>query len=107
EPVICQLGSNNSIFRGRLATSETELDTVLKHLPESLGAPLGRFSAAGRMNPDGILAFYGASDVDTCTAEVRAPVGSYVISGRFVPLRSLRILDFTRLRRLFLQGSFF
>lgn len=107
EPVVRQLDPDHSIYRGRLADSGDKLDEILKYLPKSLGAPSGGFSSAGRMNPEGILAFYGASDIDTCIAEIRAPVGSFVISGRFVPLRALRILDFTRLRDVFLQGSLF
>jgi hypothetical protein len=59
------------------------------------------------MNAEGISVFYGATDPDTCLAEIRAPVGSFVLIGRFEPLRKLRILDLTKLKEVFLLGSLF
>ena len=35
------------------------------------------------MNAAGISVFYGAMEEETCIAEARAPVGSYVVIGRF------------------------
>ena len=35
------------------------------------------------MNAPGIRAFYGAMEESTCLAEIRAPVGSHVVVGRF------------------------
>ena len=107
EPVVRVLGSSDSIFRARLAKSNDALEEILKTTPESLGAPPGRYANAGRMNAEGISVFYGATDVDTCIAEIRAPVGGYVVIGRFAPLRELRILDLTRLGKVFLRGSLF
>ena len=45
------------------------------------------------MNSEGIPVFYGGLEEETCLAEVRAPVGSYVALGRFELLTSVRILD--------------
>ena len=106
-PVVRVFRSESSIIRARVANSHDDLEAILKDAPSSLGAPPGHFARAGRMNAEGISVFYGATDVDTCIAEIRAPVGSYVVSGKFTPLRELRILDLTRLRRVFLQGSLF
>ncbi|UEX77723.1 RES domain-containing protein [Spiribacter halobius] len=107
DPVVHVLGADDSIFRARLAKSSEALEDILKSAPRSLGSPPGRYASAGRMNAEGISVFYGATDVNTCIAEMRAPVGSYVVSGRFFPLRELRLLDLTRLRQVFLQGSLF
>jgi hypothetical protein len=107
EPVVRVLGPADSIFRARLAKSNDALEEILKATPGSLGAPPGRYASAGRMNAEGISVFYGATDIHTCIAEIRAPVGGYVVIGRFAPLRELRLLDLTRLGKVFLQGSLF
>ena len=107
DPVVRVLSPIDSIFRARLAKSNEALEGILKSAPKSLGAPPGRYASAGRMNAEGISVFYGATDAYTCIAEIRAPVGSYVVTGRFSPLRELRLLDLTRLRNVFLQGSLF
>lgn len=106
-PVVRVLGSDSVFFRARLAKTFEELQTILSKAPGSLGAPPGDYAAPGRMNAEGISVFYGATDVETCIREIRAPVGSRVVSGRFSPLRQLRVLDLTRLTRVFLQGSLF
>ena len=107
DPVVRVFTQTDQIFRARLAKSEGALEEILKSAPTSLGAPPGRYASAGRMNAEGISVFYGATDVNTCIAEIRAPVGSYVVSGWFIPLRELRVLDLTRLGKVFLQGSLF
>jgi hypothetical protein len=45
------------------------------------------------MNPAGILAFYGAFNLDTCIAELRPSVGSVVIGARFEITKPLCVLD--------------
>lgn len=81
------------LFRARCATSSAELEAVLKGVPATLGPPSGRLARAGRMNAAGISVFYGALDRDTCLAEVRPPVGSSVIVGKFELIRDLRVRD--------------
>ena len=49
------------------------------------------------MNAEGIPVFYGALDERTCVAEIRAPVGSYVVLGEFELLARVSILDLTAL----------
>lgn len=104
EPVVRVLEPDSAIFRARLAKTNDDLETILREAPSSLGAPPACYASAGRMNAEGISVFYGATDVETCIAEIRAPVGSSVVSGRFSPLRSLRVLDLTRLKRILLKG---
>jgi hypothetical protein len=107
EPVIRDVGPNKLIVRARVANSFEALEGILKNLPASLGAPPSALARAGRMNAEGISVFYGATDLDTCFAEIRPPVGGAVVSGNFSPLRGLQVLDLTRLEEVFLQGSFF
>ena len=107
DPVVRVLSPGDSIFRARLAKTDEALEAILKSAPQSLGAPPGRYASTGRMNAEGISVFYGATDLDTCIAEIRAPVGSYVVSGKFSPCRDLRVLDLTRLQKVYMRGSLF
>ncbi len=59
------------------------------------------------MNASGISVFYGAQDAQTCIAEVRAPVGSHVVVGRFEIVRPVRLLDFDVLTQVVVEGSLF
>ena len=59
------------------------------------------------MNPAGVPAFYGAFASEVAVAEVRPAVGSIVIVARFFPTRDLRVLDLTKLARLYAQDSRF
>lgn len=95
------------LYRGRIAYSESDLHEILTSPVEGLGPPPPRFARAGRMNAAGISVFYGAMDADTCIAEVRAPVGSYVVVGRFEITRPLRVLDLDVLTKVVTGGSWF
>ncbi len=79
-------------YRARVSLSERELTEILGDPVKELGPPPSRSARAGRMNAGGISLFYGAVDDATCIAEVRAPVGSYVVLGRFEILKPLRLL---------------
>jgi hypothetical protein len=59
------------------------------------------------MNAAGISVFYGAKEADTCIAEVRAPVGSYVVLGRFEIIRPIRLLDLDVLTKVTTDCSWF
>lgn len=59
------------------------------------------------MNAHGISVFYGAFDQDVALAEVRPPVGSQAVVGKFALMRDVRILDVTALQSLFVEGSTF
>lgn len=107
DPVVRTYIAEDVIYRARVAKTEQEVETILKYAPDSLGPPPGEYASGGRMNAEGISVFYGATDIETCIAEIRAPVGSYVVSGQFSPLRDLRILDLTRLEKVYIQGSLF
>ena len=59
------------------------------------------------MNAPGIPVFYGAFDEGTSVAEVRAPVGSHVVVARFELLRTVRLLDFDTLAKVYVECSHF
>lgn len=108
DDLVVRIFNHKDVFyRARVAKTEQEVKQILQHAPSSLGPPPGELANGGRMNAEGISVFYGATDLQTCIAEVRAPVGSYVVSGSFSPLRDLRILDLTRLEKVYLKGSLF
>src|SRR3546814_20034581 len=55
------------------------------------------------MNAAGLPAFYGATEAQTALAEVRPPVGSWVVIARFSALRPLKLLDLTLLSQIQLR----
>ena len=95
------------VWRGRAAQSDGELETILKSPARELGPPPQGLPKGGRMNVQGIPVFYGAMEQSTCVSEVRAPVGSRVVVGKFELLRSIRLLDLDALANVYVKGSFF
>jgi hypothetical protein len=59
------------------------------------------------MNAHGISVFYGANDPMVTLAEIRPPVGSRVVVGRFELVRPVRLLDVEALRSVYVTGSIF
>jgi len=102
-PVILNAG----IFRSRVCLSHETLDHILKNPIKELGAPPSKLSKQGRMNAEGISVFYGAADAETCIAEVRPPVGSHVVVGRFQITRNIKLLNLDLLSQVYAKGSYF
>jgi hypothetical protein len=108
--VVATAGPNcktTSFYRARVFQSGEALERALSRPEFEIGPPPSRFAAAGRMNAHGIAVFYGASDAETALAEVRPPVGSRVVIGRFLITREIRLLDLTAMRDVFIKGSIF
>ena len=95
------------IWRARTAETFAELAAILGAPVQQLGSPPSKKAEAGRMNPKGISVFYGALDKQTCIAEVRPPVGSQVVCGKFDLIRPLRLLDLGALSKSYIKASFF
>jgi hypothetical protein len=95
------------LYRTRIAYSESDLREILLDPVKRLGPPPSRLARAGRMNAAGISVFYGAMEADTCIAEARAPVGSYVVLGRFEIIRPVRVLDLDVLTKVMTDRSWF
>lgn len=109
-PVILDAGPGTaipSLFRARVFQSSGELKKALERPDRELGPPPPKSARAGRMNAQGVAVFYGASDAGTALAEVRPPVGSKVLHGRFDLVRPARLLDIEALSRVRAVGSVF
>jgi hypothetical protein len=96
-----------SLIRARVFQSEQRLRQAIMRPDLEVGPPPAERAVAGRMNAAGISVFYGARDVNTALSEVRPPVGSDVVTGRFDFLRVVRLLDVEALREVFVEGSIF
>ncbi|MCY4133128.1 MAG: RES domain-containing protein [Nitrospira sp.] len=110
QPVIRKItpdGEERFIWRARTAQSTRGLKDILGAPVREIGPPTSRLAKVGRMNAAGIPVFYGALDEDTCVAEVRAPVGSYVVVAKFEVLRPLRLLDFDSLTKIYVERNHF
>jgi hypothetical protein len=97
--------STEVVYRGRRAFDNSEIRRMVEHPARELGAPPSRSAASGRMNPRWISMFYGAFDPDTCVSEIRAPVGSAVVIGKFIIIRKLRLLDLDALQHVFVKRA--
>jgi len=95
------------LFRARVFQSEGKLIEALQNLDRELGPPPAPAALAGRMNARGISVFYGATDAAVALAEIRPPVGSRVLTGRFEILRPLKLLDLSALSHVRVEGSIF
>lgn len=98
EPAVNKLipGSDNAVFyRARLGNENNARRNIMKDPATELGPPPFQKSTAGRMNSPGIMAFYGAFDIETCIAELRPAVGQTVITAKFELNRPILVLDTT------------
>lgn len=97
----------NRFFRARVFTTRTELEAALARPDLELAPPPARRARNGRMNPQGIAVFYGATTEQAALDEVRPPVGSHVLSGQFVLRHPVTLLDITAFENVFTEGSVF
>ncbi|GLK68915.1 hypothetical protein GCM10008179_25530 [Hansschlegelia plantiphila] len=97
----------SSVMRVRAEDDHNERQTIRSNVPRHLGAPPSRKRRAGRMNPSGITAFYGAFELETCIAELRPTVGSFVVGARFDIIEPLWVLDTTRFAEPFNEPNVF
>lgn len=110
KPVICEIapcGPEGVFWRARRARTDEELENILKYPARELGPPPPGLAKGLRMNATGIPVFYGAGCVTTCLWEIRPPVGSKVVIGKFEPLRPIRVLDLGALEEVLVGKSHF
>ena len=96
-----------ALYRARSFQSDSSLREALKRPDSHLGAPPSNQARSGRMNADGIAVFYGATEPRVAMNEIRPPVGSRVLIGRFALLRRIRLLDIGALDSIYHRGSVF
>lgn len=97
----------SEITRARFFTSLEDVPKAMLNPENELGPPPAHIAGEGRLNPSGLPVFYGALDIDTAYAEIRAPVGSYVVSTKFKICKELKLLDLSRLRPILEDGELF
>lgn len=94
-----KINDDDAIFyRARRVKNEEEKQAVLTNPESELSAPPPEFAQAGRMNSRGISVLYGAYEIKTCIAEIRASVNEEVISGQFKLKKSIKALDLSILK---------
>jgi hypothetical protein len=108
-PVVLLYQPNTELYRARGLSNLTALDKICRSPGAELGPPPSELATAGRMNASGVSVFYGAFDLDTCFAEMRPSLASYVLIGIFKTTQTLRVLDFSALAEAGLEQepSFF
>ncbi|WP_162239465.1 RES family NAD+ phosphorylase [Aureimonas sp. Leaf324] len=87
------------IFRARVVADEAAFRQIAKNPAASMGTPPPSLRRQGRMNAAGIPVFYGATERDTATAELRPAVGARIAVAAFRPQRPIHVLDLTRFDR--------
>jgi hypothetical protein len=110
KPVVVEGGPGTDLtvlYRARVFQQRDHLVRAIEKPDQEVGPPPSPVAAAGRMNARGIAVFYGATAADVAIAEVRPPVGSKVVTGRFELIRPVRLLDVEALRSIRVRGSLF
>lgn len=109
-PIIRTIGPGTEIpvlYRARAFQSEARFDEAMIDPEQYVGTPASIYAQAGRMNPKGVPFFYGATTERLALTEVRPPVASKVIVGRFDLQTELRVLDVEALENVLERGSLF
>jgi len=101
-PAIFPVSCPSPLFRGRMfPTKRTPAEMEQLGTAEQLGSPPESRASANRMSPAGISMFYGATDLETAIAEIGAhSPDAYAVTGQFVPMRDIRLVDLTHLPKL-------
>lgn len=110
DAVIVEAGKDKSLkslYRARVFQSESKLKEALMRPDQQIGPPGSEFATAGRMNARGISVFYGAIELKTALAELRPPVGSDVVIGRFDIIKDVQLLNVDALAAIEVGGSIF
>ena len=110
QPLVVDAGPDTAIenvCRARVFESEEALQLALKRADLHIGPVPTEKARAGRMNAHGISVFYGATSVAVAVGEVRPPVGSRVLVGRFQLMRRVRLLDVRVMGAVYAKGSVF
>jgi hypothetical protein len=107
EKVIWELPAGSKLFRARVCGSSTFIKDAYKEPFKHVGPQPPTHTRAGRMNVEGVVVFYGATDCDTCLAELRPALGTDTAVITLCTTKQLRVLDFTRLAESYGTLSYF
>jgi hypothetical protein len=104
KPIVVDAGPDTDfteLYRARVfQKSEAKLREAMKRPDAEIGPPPSLNATAGRLNAAGIGVFYGATESEVALAEVRPPVGSKVLVGRFEVVRRLKLLDLVAMKNI-------
>ncbi|MBV8272598.1 MAG: RES domain-containing protein [Cupriavidus sp.] len=108
-PVVRRLPVGTSLYRARVCNSKADLDAAFAAPFTRVGPPPKEMARAGRMNAEGVVVFYGATEPETARAELRPALQSDILQIVVQTTAPLRILDFSRLEaaRSSLRLSYF
>ena len=107
ENVVWELPKHTELFRARICDSEGLVKCAYKEPLKHIGPPPPAQARAGRMNVEGVAVFYGATDSETCLAEIRPAIGNDTVIIKLHTTKPLRVLDFTRLEACYKELSYF
>lgn len=99
QPVVWTLPKGFKLYRARVCDSLSRFNEFLGSPMNDIGPPPASQARAGRMNVEGIVVFYGATDIETCLAEMRPALGGDTALIELQTTNPLRMLDFTRLEK--------
>lgn len=98
-PVIRYLPTGTRLYRSRICTSQSMRRDISSDPFKHVGPPPKDCARPGRMNPEGVVMFYGAREESTCLAEIRPALGNEIAIITLETTQPLRLLDFSRLER--------
>ncbi|MGL1921661.1 MAG: RES family NAD+ phosphorylase [Hyphomicrobiales bacterium] len=110
ETVILTAGPKEKLknfFRARTFNTNSDLEAALERPDLELAPPPTNLAKAGRMNARGISVFYGSTTEIGALSEVRPPVSSKTLIGRFDLLRPMKLLNLSVLTSIIAKGSLF
>jgi hypothetical protein len=99
ENVVWTFPQGSKLYRARTCDSPSRLNDFYSQPYRNVGPPPPDAARAGRMNVEGVVVFYGATDTETCLAEMRPALGGDTAVIELQTTKLLRVLDFTRLQR--------
>jgi hypothetical protein len=99
ESVVWTFPQGSKLYRARTCDSASRLNDFYSQPYRNVGPPPSDGARAGRMNVEGVVVFYGATDAETCLAEMRPALGGDTAVIELQTTKPLRVMDFTRLQK--------
>jgi hypothetical protein len=96
--VVRELPEGSELFRARICDSNEKLKNAITDPLKHIGPPPPERARAERMSVDGVAVFYGALESETCLAELRPTIGGEAAVITVRTTKTLRLLDFTRIK---------
>ena len=103
--IIYELPVDTLLFRARRADTLEICKQYIDSAVKNLFPPPAKYAKEGRMNAKGVSIFYAATEKETCIAEMRTSIGSFVVLGQFKTVEPIRILDFSYFEKAFWKNN--